>query len=324
MQSRDTASLESLRNIAQALRSLVTYLVENNLDEVEINPKNGSQNPVKVIAEKHGIALDVLIDESVKRGLLKPYPVDMLVFCPKCGSSTFRLRLKCPNCGSLNVTRNTLFSHVTCGYIGVLEEAPRDSRGRIFCPKCKQELLKEGQDWVKIGVNWRCRDCGTTFAYPKPLLECVACGAKADENKLEYRQVYRYKFDKKIASDLYAQTFSKRVGEVLAAYGWTVTPVSEIKGVSGIPKNATLLAERKGEKMLVYNIFPREGNVEEARREVLNALGAALDGAFNHLILGVKTPTQVAKMPENVSSIEGGTLEEVIEKLRDKLAKEKR
>jgi len=62
----------------------------------------------------------------------------------------------------------------------------------------------------------------------------------------------------------------------------------------------------------------------EASREVLNALGAALDGAFNHLILGVKTPTRAAKMPENVSSIGGGTLEEVINKLRDKLAKEKR
>lgn len=47
MQSRDTASLESLRNIAQALRSLVTYLVENNLDELSARIGSGTGRRVQ-------------------------------------------------------------------------------------------------------------------------------------------------------------------------------------------------------------------------------------------------------------------------------------
>jgi predicted RNA-binding Zn-ribbon protein involved in translation (DUF1610 family) len=320
---RDSTTLDELRSLAQAIRSLVLYVVENDLDEIDVSPGNNNRLPVAAIAEKFGISVDVLLEESAKRGLLKPFPIDVLVFCPKCGSTTFRVRFKCPSCGSVNVERNTLFSHVTCGYVGILEETIKDSRGKVLCPKCKQELVKEGQDWVKIGVNWKCRDCGSTFTYPKPYLECSSCGTRIDENAALYRQVNRYKVDKKIASDIYSQIFNKRVSEVLTSHGWTVTPASEIKSLSGIARSVSLVAERKGEKVFVYNVFPREGDVEEARRNVLNAYGAALDESSKHLLLSVKTPSEVAKKPENIECIEGGTLDEVIGKLREKLAKEK-
>ncbi|ABL78208.1 TackOD1 domain-containing metal-binding protein [Thermofilum pendens] len=318
----EASEVELLRNLARALQDLVVYLVESNLGEIsiEIGKKD---HPVKSIADKYRVPLDTLLEEGVKRGFLKAFPADKLVFCPKCGGFSFKVRYACPNCGSFDVERNTLFSHVTCGFIGVLEEAPRTVTGKVQCPKCKRELVREGDDWVKLSSTWRCRSCGTSFSYPVASLECASCGERFDDKRAEYRAVMRYSVDKKAVSEAFSQIFNKRVAEVLASQGYVVKPAAEATAMSGVTRKASLIAEKRGVRLYVHNIFPREGNVESAKDEVFNVYGSALDDATRRIIVAVNTPTQVARRPENVETIEGRSLEEAIRKLQEKLRGEK-
>ncbi|QOJ79557.1 hypothetical protein IG193_03615 [Infirmifilum lucidum] len=306
-----------LKSLANALQELVVSLFEEGVSEILVNP--GEDDPYSKIAGRYGISREALLEEAVKRGFLKPVVADRLVFCPKCGNTSFKARYACPSCGSRDVEKNTLFSHVMCGYIGVLESAPKDARGNTLCPKCSRPLGTQDKDWVKIGVTYRCKGCGLTFSVPSTLLECTSCGNVFDHREATYKEIYRYSVDRSILANAYGQVLSKRVAEAIASKGYKVHFNAEIITLSGLKKKVPMLAEKGSEKFVVETVFPREDDAVKAREEVLNAYGRTLDSNEKHLIVAVKAPAELSRKPEHVETIRGDSLEDAIRKLREKL-----
>ncbi len=306
-----------LKSIANALQELVVYLFETETSEILVNP--GGDDPCFKIAGKYGISKEALLEEAVKRGFLKPSVADRLVFCPKCSGTSFKARYACPSCGSREVEKNTLFSHVVCGYIGVLESAQKDARGNTLCPKCSQPLGTQDKDWIKIGVTYRCRSCGLTFSVPSTLLECTSCGNVFDHREATYREVYKYLVDRSALASAYGQVLSKRVAEAIASRGYKVTFNAEVTTLSGLKKKVPMLAEKGSERFVVEAIFPRDGDAAKAREEILSAYGRTLDTDEKHVIVAVKTPTEISRKPEHVETIEGDSIEDVVRKLKERL-----
>ncbi|UNQ72838.1 hypothetical protein [Infirmifilum sp. NZ] len=306
-----------LKSLAGALQELVVCLFESGVSEVLSKPAGTS--PCSRIAEKYGLSQDALLEEAVKRGILKPLVADRLVFCPKCGHTGFKVRYNCPSCGSQDVERNTLFSHVPCGYIGVLEGAPKDARGNRLCPKCSRPLGAQGRDWIVIGVTYRCRSCGLTFNVPVASLECLSCGAVFDHKDAVYREVYRYSVERTVLAEIYGQILSRKIADAAASQGYKVHIDAEVTSLSGLKKRVPMLLEKGSQRFVVYTVYPRDADPAKVREEVLSTYGKTLDTGEKHLIVGVRVPTDLSRKPEHVEVISGESSEEAIRKLRERL-----
>lgn len=303
-----------LKALSGALQELAVNLYENNISEILIG---GGEDPISAIARKYGLAPDDLLDEAVKRGLLKPLVADRLVFCPKCGNTSFKARYTCPSCGSSDATKITLFSHVSCGYIGILEDAPRDRKSGIVCPKCSKPLGAQGRDWIIIGITYKCRSCGLTFNIPATKLECLSCNNVFDHRDALYKEVFKYSVDADALANIYAQVLAKRIAGVFSEKGYTVQSNVEVQSLSGIRRRVPMLAEKGSRKVVVYTVFPRGGDVAQAREDVLSAYGKALDSGEENLVIAVKTPADLSRKPSNTEVIEGKGIEDVTKKLRE-------
>lgn len=78
------------------------------------------------------------LERLAKVGVLERKLYAMGLRCPKCESPNVDARYVCPFCGSIDVKKDALIEHVTCGYIDVMTNFKSD--GDYVCPKCHNKL----------------------------------------------------------------------------------------------------------------------------------------------------------------------------------------
>jgi DNA-directed RNA polymerase subunit RPC12/RpoP len=94
-----------------------------------------------------------LLEDLYEGGVLDSQIYDMEIRCPECGSPNVSTRYLCPVCGSFHIKKTILMEHLDCGYLGNLVTYGDP----LVCPKCGQPLI-EGA-YRNAGSIYECADC---------------------------------------------------------------------------------------------------------------------------------------------------------------------
>jgi len=94
-----------------------------------------------------------LLEDLYEGGILDSQIYDMEIRCPECGSPNVSTRYLCPVCGSFHIKKTILMEHLDCGYLGNLTTFGDP----LVCPKCEQPLV-EGA-YRNAGSIYECADC---------------------------------------------------------------------------------------------------------------------------------------------------------------------
>ena len=201
------------------------------------------------ITDKESVEiLEYLAKEDI---LLRKF-FDKFLHCPQCGSLNLRPVYCCPKCGSGNVIRGRVLEHLVCKYAGT-----EDSflfKGRLICPKCKQELHTLDRDYRSLGVLYKCHDCDEIFNQPTIKWRCLKCSSITAGDKITEVDVYSYSLNEEKRRWLQFELKPRaKLVQFLKARGYEVKENTKMRGRSGAQHIFDLLATRD-DGIVVYNI----------------------------------------------------------------------
>ena len=177
---------------------------------------------------------------------------DKFLHCPQCGSMNLRPVYCCPKCGSGNIIRGRVLEHQVCKYAGT--EYEFFLKGRLVCPKCKQELHVLGTDYRSLGVLYKCHDCGEIFNQPTINWRCLKCSSVTAGAKITEMDAYSYSLNEENRSRLQFELKPKlKLIEFIRRCGYEVKENATVKGKSGAEHVFDLLATRD-DGIVGYNI----------------------------------------------------------------------
>jgi hypothetical protein len=119
---------------------------------------------------------------------------DRLTLCPSCSSHQVNVREICTSCKSSHLSSQPLLHHFRCGYVGTIDNFPRDGQGRQ-CPKCHGRLADLGTDHDMPGENFVCHACHSSFQMPETEGLCLSCGTRTPAAELLHQDIYSYRLN---------------------------------------------------------------------------------------------------------------------------------
>jgi len=183
------------------------------------------------------LANEDILDRNIKGNI---------VFCPQCQSPRLKPGLGCPKCGSGNVGKGRILEHFACRN-NSLEDDYATGNGKYICPKCKQELRFLGTDYQSLGINYKCRDCGTISKDAASSWQCLQCSHFFPEYSAKETVLYSYRLnlDKKRKMEFELDERPRFV-ELLKKQGYEVVESANVNGTtkSGAKHLLDILAQR--------------------------------------------------------------------------------
>jgi len=177
---------------------------------------------------------------------------DKFLHCPQCRSMNLRPVYCCPKCGSGNIVRGRVLEHLVCKYAGTEDEF--FLKGRLVCPKCKQELHTLGTDYRSLGVLYKCHDCGEIFNQPTINWRCLKCSSITAGGKITEMDAYSYSLNEEKRNWLQFELKPKlKLVEVIRSCGYEIKENATVKGKSGAEHVFEILATRD-DSIVMYNI----------------------------------------------------------------------
>ena len=168
--------------------NLIREMMDGHIEEIrptiDFTEEYGAVYPqVETMLGKSTEEVIRILNKLVEENILEARFYDRLIFCPVCRSMNLRPSLKCPKCGSGNVSKGRIIEHFACGKNGLEEEFV--SSGKYICPHCRKPLKFLGTDYRSLGVNYRCRSCGGLSTEITIKWQCLKCASFfADEESV--------------------------------------------------------------------------------------------------------------------------------------------
>jgi DNA-directed RNA polymerase subunit M/transcription elongation factor TFIIS len=226
----------------------------------------------------------IMLDDLMKRNLLRSEPLDRVLTCPHCGSPDVHSKYACPRCKSDNVGFTELLEHTKCGNIG-----PKDTfvKGTfLVCPRCQSVLTEGGPDNRIIGNFYQCEKCGYRFDRPDVVHLCMNCGTTSTHQTAKYVKVFRYTIPDEIAKELQRELPAlKNLKKTLTDRGFKVQTRARVKGVSGAESVFDILAEKDrvrlvfdvsttGDKNDIIGLLAKKVDVNPTRAAIIDLSGS--------------------------------------------------
>ena len=200
-------------------------------------------------SDKESVAI---LESLAGEGILVRKFFDKFLHCPQCGSMNLRPVYCCGKCGSGNIVRGRVLEHLVCKYAGTEEEF--FLKGRLVCPKCKQELYTLGTDYRSLGVSYKCRDCGEIFNQPTINWRCLKCSSITVAGKITEVDAYSYSLNEEKRNWLQFELKPRlKLIQFIQGRGYEVRENVRVKGRSGAEHTFDLLAT-KDDNIVVHNI----------------------------------------------------------------------
>ena len=232
----------------------------------------------------------IMLDDLMKRNLLKSEPLNWVLTCPQCGSPDMHSKYACPRCKSDNVGFTELLEHMKCGNIG-----PKDTfvKGTfLVCPRCQSVLTEGGPDNHIIGNFYQCEKCGYRFDRPDVVHLCMNCGATSTHQTAKYVKVFRYTIPDEIAKELQRELPAlKNLKKTLTDRGFKVQTRARVKGVSGAESMFDILAEKDrvrlvfdvsttGDKNDIIGLLAKKVDVNPTRAAIIDLSGSDVQASL--------------------------------------------
>lgn len=226
----------------------------------------------------------IMLDDLMKRNLLKSEPLERVLTCPHCGSPEMHSKYACPRCKSDNVGFTELLEHIKCGNI-----SPKDTfvKGALLvCPRCQNVLTKSGSDSRVIGNFYQCEKCAYRFDGPDVVHICMNCGATSTHQTAKYDKVFKYTIQDEIAKELQRELPAlKSLKKTLADRGFRVQTHAKVKGVSGAESVFDIIADKDnvrlaidvsttGDKNDIIGLLAKKVDVNPTRAAIIDLSGS--------------------------------------------------
>jgi hypothetical protein len=202
-----------------------------------------------------------VLDELAYSGILVKRLYERLARCPRCSShSSVFLRLKCPDCGSMELDSSKLIEHLVCGAVHEFEEFA--SYDQIRCPSCQEPLAQEGEDYRVVGTFSRCESCRIHFDEPEKRFVCRTCQEEFDIKDATYYDTYTYSMNENLLAEVKGIIGLPMFKGALEEVGFRVELPGSVTGSSSMIHTFTLAGE-KDSKTVVVDVVESEGEVDE-------------------------------------------------------------
>jgi hypothetical protein len=122
--------------------------------------------PLLSLIEEDGENLDFLEKlASPNFDVLERFVYERLMVCNEHpGSMSTSLRIYCPHCGSIDISKLHLIEHKRCGYISENKNFEISPEGKIIqCPSCKKPIKDEKKEIAKPAMWYNCNECKDKF-----------------------------------------------------------------------------------------------------------------------------------------------------------------
>jgi predicted RNA-binding Zn-ribbon protein involved in translation (DUF1610 family) len=226
----------------------------------------------------------IMLDDLMKRSLLKSEFLNRVLTCPHCGSPDMHSKYACPRCKSDNVGFTELLEHMKCGNI-----SPKDTFVKgvfLVCPRCQNVLAESGSDSRVIGNFYQCEKCGYRFDRPDVVHVCMNCGTTSTHQTAKYVKVFTYTIVDEIAKELQRELpVLKSLKKTLADRGFRVQNRARVKGVSGAESVFDIMAEKDdvrlvidvsttGDKNDIIGLLAKKVDVNPTRAAIIDLSGS--------------------------------------------------
>ena len=252
------------------------YLIDKKIKEIEpvIYHDRIVYESVKDFEEyKTKKEFDTLLDALTEKEHLSKTEHDRVIHCPNCGSKYHETKYNCPQCNSTRVRRFELIEHLDCGYVGELDEFPREE-DTLTCPKCATQFKRNSDAYDVIGISYICDGCGYKFDKPNTSHQCRNCGTTYDYTNSIYPLTFTYRITDKITELLPVREIRETLRALEALFvekGYEVTLEGTLIGKSGEEKPLSVIASNNPD-LFIIDISPW-GKVEN----IINLLGKKMD-----------------------------------------------
>jgi rubrerythrin len=271
---------------------LVRKLIENGV--LQLNPTLDKVAVRYFEAEKawnvDHAQVKTVLDDLMKRNLLKSEPLNRALTCPQCGSPDLYSKYACPRCKSDNVDFTELLEHMKCGNIG-----PKDGfvKGTsLVCPRCQTVLSEGGPDNRVIGNFYQCEKCGYRFDRPDVVHLCLNCGTTSTHQTAKYVKIFRYTIPSEIIQELQRELpVLKNLKKNLTDKGFNIQTHARVKGVSGVESVFDILAEKEdvrlvidisttGDKTDIIGLLAKKVDVNPTRAAIIDLSGSGVQDSL--------------------------------------------
>ncbi|MBL7208565.1 MAG: hypothetical protein ISS52_00560 [Dehalococcoidia bacterium] len=186
-----------------------------------------------------------ILESLASEDALEKQFYDRILFCPYCSSPNLRPSLRCPKCGSANIAKGRVLEHFSCSNVGLEDEYV--AAGKYVCPKCNKELRFLGTDYLSLGVNYKCHNCGELSSEAALEWQCLKCMLFFAEGEAKETILYSYRVDAEKRPWLGFELGPKaRFIEFLRGQGYEVTEKGKVgsRNKSGTEHVLDILARR--------------------------------------------------------------------------------
>jgi uncharacterized protein YbaR (Trm112 family) len=254
--------------IAKKLRA--ENYVDSHVQQVCYHFINGPKKPLEPEFEADRIpryfieperAVKVPVESALLQrlagiGVLRASLFEKIFVCPKCGTPTnVYARLKCTQCGSIDITIDRMIEHLACGTVH--EERIFRVGNTMVCPTCKKTLLKPS-DHRLIGLVCSCNKCRAHFEDPSQSFFCRKCEVDFNLTTGIITDIYTYSINEKTFEEIRSQIGIPAIAKVLQNEGFDVDMPGTIPGAVG----QFSIVARKGQRTVVIDIGSGEVEVD--------------------------------------------------------------
>ena len=218
--------------------------------------------------------------------ILEKVTYERLAVCPKHPESlAVNIRLYCPGCNSMDITKLHLIEHRRCGYISENTNFETEPDGSIKkCPSCKKEIRNMSKEIAMPAMWYTCNGCREKFDDVSIKLHCRKFNHDFDTNQSHTIVIPGFRL-KNLAdtSNSSISPILNQLKSLLKSYGFSAQENFNVTGKSGNPHRINIYGADE-HKRTVF-IFIKNPNADSDNSELNSKIIEVLDTSPSVAIL---------------------------------------
>lgn len=257
--------------------------------------------------------------------ILERIVYERLVVCPDHPESfSTSVRLSCPRCKSLDISKLHLIEHKRCGYISENKNYEISEDGKILsCPSCKKPIRDETKEIARPAMWYSCNECNEKFDDVSLKLHCRKFNH--DFEISDSHSILIPGFVLKNLQDTSNSSISPILNplkNMLGSFGFSAEENYTMTGKSGNHYRINIFGEDENKRTIF--VYIKNPNAESDNSELNSKIIEVLDTSPTVTILiGFPSISEKAKAITsnyNISLITEQTPEKILSSIKDILS----
>lgn len=218
--------------------------------------------------------------------ILERFVSERLMVCNEHPESmSTSLRINCPHCGSIDISKLHLIEHKRCGYISENKNFDIASDGKITqCPSCKKQIKDERKEIARPAMWYNCNECKDKFDDVSLKIHCRKFNHDIEVSDAQSLLIPGFKI-KNLAdtSNASISPILNPLKKLLSSFGFSAEENYTVTGKSGNNYRINIFGEDE-QKRTVF-IYIRNPNAENDNSELNSKIIEVLDTSPSVTIL---------------------------------------